>query len=104
MRFFTLYLVCLFVSVFFIFYLDVRIEEDGVKKTSERGLSKFLSLIFRRSTAPEQVTDDIEVKQIWIRSEADADGYFLLQFAKRFDHSGMCLTAEDDSSLTIQRK
>ena len=81
-------------------------EEDAagieVEKTSKRGLSKFLSQIFRRSAAPDnsiakQATDDMSM---WMRKELDKDGYFLLQLGQ----NGMFLTAEDASSLTIARK
>ena len=86
-------------------------EEDntagiGVKKTSKKGLSKFLSQIFRRSAAPDnsiakQATDDVW-KQMWMRKEADKDGYFLLQHKN--GRNDMFLTAEDASSLTIACK
>ena len=87
-------------------------EEDAagieVKKTSKKGLSKFLSQIFRRSAAPDnsiakQATDDIW-KQMWMRKEPDKDGYFLLQLGKQIEHKDMFLAAEDASSLTIARK
>jgi hypothetical protein len=87
-------------------------EEDAsgiqVKKTSKKGLSKFLSQIFRRSAAPDnsiakQATDDMW-KQMWMRKEPDKDGYFLLQLEKQIGQNDMFLTAEDASSLTIARK
>ena len=87
-------------------------EEDAagieVKKTSKKGLSKFLSQIFRRSAAPDnsiakQATDDMW-KQMWMRQEPDKDGYFLLQLEKQIGQNDMFLTAEDASSLTIARK
>ena len=101
-----------------------------MKKTSNRGLSKFLSQIFRRSAAPDnsltkqttghrphssiknQATDhwphssitkqatDNLWKQMWIRRNPDEDGYFLLQI----DDNNMFLTAEDAFSLTIACK
>ena len=86
-------------------------EEDAagieVKKTSKKGLSKFLSQIFRRSAAPDnsiakQAIDDIW-KQMWMRKELDKDGYFLLQLEKTIGQNDMFLTAEDASSLTIAR-
>ena len=78
----------------------------GVKKTSKKGLSKFLSQIFKRSAAPDssiakQATDDMW-KQMWMRKEPDKDGYFLLQL--KHGRNDMFLTAEDASSLTIARK
>ena len=40
---------------------------------------------------------------MWIRNEADEDGYFLLQIEKQIWHTeDMFLTAEDTSSLTIE--
>ena len=86
--------------------MEEKQKEDAagieVEKTSKRGLSKFLSQIFRRSAAPDnsiakQATDDISM---WMRKELDKDGYFLLQLGQ----NGMFLTAEDASSLTIARK
>ena len=50
----------------------------------------------------KQATDDW--KQMWIRKEPDEDGYFLLQLSKRIEYDDMFLTAEDDSSLKIERK
>ena len=86
-------------------------EEDntagiGVKKTSKKGLSKFLSQIFKRSAAPDssiakQATDDMW-KQMWMRKKPDKDGYFLLQL--KHGRNDMFLAAEDASSLTIARK
>ena len=88
-------------------------EEDntagiGVKKTSKKGLSKFLSQIFKRSAAPDssiakQATDDMW-KKMWMRKKPDKDGYFLLQLGKQIEHKDMFLAAEDASSLTIARK
>ena len=87
-------------------------EEDAagieVKKTSKKGLSKFLSQMFRRSAAPDnsiakKATDDMW-KQMWMRQEPDKDGYFLLQLEKQIGQNDMFLTAEDASSLTIARK
>ena len=87
-------------------------EEDtagiGVKKTSKKGLSKFLSQIFRGSAAPDnsltkQATDGL-LKQMWMRKEPDKDGYFSLQLGKQIEHKDMFLSAEDASSLTIARK
>ena len=106
---------------------DVEEEDDddkagnGVKKTSKRGLSKFLNKIFRHSAVPDnslikqapdhrphssitkQATDNLW-KQMWIRKKPDEDGYFLLQLGKQIDHNNMFLTALDASSLTIARK
>jgi hypothetical protein len=88
-------------------------EEDntagiGVKKTSKKGLSKFLSQIFKQSADPDssiakQAKDDMW-KQMWMRKEPDKDGYFLLQLGKQIEHKNMFLAAEDASSLTIARK
>ena len=92
--------------------MEEKQDEDAtsieVKKTSKKGLSKFLSQIFRRSAAPDnsiakQATDDIW-KQMWMRKEPDKDGYFLLQLEKKIGRNDMFLTAEDASSLTIARK
>ena len=42
---------------------------------------------------------------MWIRNEADEDGYFLLQIEKQSWHTeDMFLTAKDASSLTVARK
>ena len=41
---------------------------------------------------------------MWIRNEADEDGYFLLQIERQIGHVDMFLTAEDASSLTIESK
>ena len=88
-------------------------EEDTagieVKKTSKKGLSKFLSQIFRHSEAPDksitkQATDDTQWKQMWIRKEPDEDGYFLVQLEETIGRNNMFLTAEDASSLTIACK
>ena len=43
-------------------------------------------------------------KKTWIRTEADADGYFLLKLVKLIDNNDMFLTANNASSLTIARK
>ena len=92
--------------------MEEKQEEDAagieVKKTSKKGLSKFLSQIFRRSAVPDnsiakQATDDVW-KQMWMRKEADKDGYFLVQLEKKIGGNDMFLTAEDASSLTIARK
>ena len=88
--------------------MEEKQEGIEVKKTSKKGLSKFLSQIFRRSAAPDnsiakQATDEMW-KQMWMRKEPDKDGYFLLQLVKRFGGNNMFLTAEDASSLKIARK
>ena len=105
---------------------NVSIE---VKKTSKRGFAKFFSHIFRRSATPDssitkqasehrphssttkQASDNTQWEQIWIRKEADPDGYFLLQLAKKIKFDSWSnyaedafLTAEDASSLQIARK
>ena len=51
----------------------------------------------------KQARDDLW-KQMWIRKETNEDGYFLLQLARNIEHNDMFLTAEDDSSLKIERK
>ena len=51
-----------------------------------------------------QTTDDTQRKQMWIRKEPDADGYFLLQSVKTVERNDVFLTAEDASSLTIASK
>ena len=51
----------------------------------------------------KQATDDLR-KQMWIRKEPDEYGYFLLQLSKTIEDHDMFLTAEDDSSLKIERK
>ena len=79
----------------FYFFLDVRIATDD-RGTSKRGLANLL----RR----KQTTID-EWEQMWIRNEADEDGYFLLQIEKQSWHTeDMFLTAKDASSLTIESK
>ena len=92
--------------------MEEKQQEDAagieVKKTSKKGLSKFLSQIFRHSATPhssiaKQATDDMW-KQMWMRKEPDKDGYFLLQLGKQIEGKDMFLTAEDASSLTIARK
>ena len=45
-----------------------------------------------------------EWKQIWIRNEADEDGYFMLRIERQIGHVDMFLTAGDSSSLTIESK
>ena len=71
--------------------MEEKQDEDAtsieVKKTSKKGLSKFLSQIFRRSAAPDnsiakRAIDDIW-KQMWMRKEPDKDGYFLFQLGKQ---------------------
>ena len=53
-----------------------------------------------------QTTDDTQWKQMWIRKEPDADGYFLLEpvSVKTVERNDEFLTAEDASSLTVARK
>ena len=55
------------------------------------------------SSITKQATDDMW-KEMWIRKEPDEDGYFLLQLARKIERNDMFLTAEDDSSLKIERK
>ena len=104
--------------------MEERKEEEkeiGVEKTSKRGFAKFFSQIFSHFATPDssmtkqatdhrpnsfntkQATDDLS-KQMWIRKEPDADGFFLLQLGKQIDYNNMFLTADDASSLTIARK
>ena len=40
----------------------------------------------------------------WFRTEADPDGYFLLQLAEKIADSNMFLTSNDAFSLTIASK
>ena len=65
------------------FFLDARNEQEGGR--------------IRRRREKEE-------KKMWIRREADPDGYFLLQHVKKVDYNDMFLTAENVSSLMIARK
>ena len=67
-----------FYSDFFSFFIGVRIEEYYASYITEHTLWK----------------------QMWIRKEPDADGYFLLQLVD----NTMLLTSDDATSLTIARK
>ena len=67
-----------FYSDFFSFFIGVRIEEYYASYITEHTLWK----------------------QMWIRKEPDADGYFLLMV----ERTDMFLTAENASSVTIARK
>ena len=108
--------------------------EEIKEEISKRGFAKFFCQIFRHSVTPDssitiqgtdhrpnsfntihgtdhrpnssntkKATDDLS-KQMWIRKEPDADGFFLLQLGKQIDNINMFLTADDTSSLTIARK
>ena len=45
------------------------------------------------SSNTKQATDDLS-KQMWIRKEPDADGFFLLQLGKQIDNINMFLTCQ----------
>ena len=56
------------------------------------------------SSITKQATDDAQWKQMWIRKEPDADGYFLLQLVDKDKYNETFLTSDDATSLTIARK
>ena len=70
-----------------------------------RGFSRFF-LIFLAVALGADDNKGASIKKRWIRTNFDADGYFLLQVEIGTDRWGdviySCLTADNDSSVTIE--